>query len=314
MRLIFMGTPAFVVPVLEALNRTQEVEVVAVYTAPDRPAGRGRPLTAPPVKSYALVRGLPVYQPGSLRSARVQGELAALRPDLILIAAYGKLLPAEVLRAPTHGCLNLHPSLLPRYRGPSPVATAILEGATVSGITLMLLDEGMDTGPILAQREYTLSPGDTAEAVTAALFRLGVPLLENLVPWASGRLAASPQEESRATVTRKLERADGEVPWDLPAAALERRRRAFTPWPGLFTRWRGNTLKLLDVVALPGDAASAPPPGRVVPLMGLGAPVGVGTGQGVLGLKTLQMEGRRAVSSREFLLGYPTFVGSCLPS
>ena len=312
MRLVFMGTPAFVVPVLNALTRAQGVEVVGVYTPPDRPSGRGRPERMPPVKSQALAKGLAVYQPATLRSPGVQAELAALRPDVILVAAYGRLLTAEVLRTPPHGCLNLHPSLLPRYRGPSPVASAILEGETVTGVTLMLLDEGMDTGPVIAQREYVLSPTETAETLTIALFQLGATLLENLDPWVSGQLTARPQNEAQATITRKLERADGEARWELPAAVLERRCRAYTPWPGLFTRWQGRVLKLLDVEALPAETGPDAEPGLVVPLSVEQVPVGVGTGLGILGFKAVQLEGRRPVTAGEFLRGYPGFLGSRL--
>ncbi len=312
MRLAFMGTPAFVISVLDALIRADGVEVVGVYTPPDRPSGRGRSPSVPPVKGHALAVGLPVYQPATLRSARAQAQLAALNPDVILVAAYGKLLPPEVLKTPPHGCLNLHPSLLPRHRGPSPVATAILEGDAVTGVTLMLLDEGMDTGPIIAQREHPLSPTDTAETLTAALFQLGVTLLKNLGPWVSGQLAARPQEEAKATTTHKLERAHGEARWELSAMALERHRRAYTPWPGLFTHWEGKVLKLLDVVALPAEAGPSPEPGQVVPLPLKDVAIGVGTGQGVLGLKALQLEGRRPVTGDEFRRGYPRFIGARL--
>ena len=150
MRLVFMGTPSHVIPVLSALTAARDVQVVAVYTPPDRPKGRGRQMEMPPVKSFALECGMPVHQPASLRTEPVQAELAEYRPDVMVIAAYGKLLPPPVLNTPTHGCLNLHPSLLPRYRGPSPVATAILEGEETTGVTLMLLDEGMDTGPTIS--------------------------------------------------------------------------------------------------------------------------------------------------------------------
>ena len=317
MRLVFMGTPAFVVPVLDALVSAPEVQVAGVYTPPDRPVGRGRRDEMSPIKSYSLDNGLALYQPSSLRPAEVQDEFAALAPDVVVVAAYGKLLPAAVLETPRHGCLNLHPSLLPRHRGPSPVATAILEGDEVTGTTLMLLDQGMDTGPIIAQREYPLSGDETAESLTAALFQLGtILLLEKLGAWEGGRLTAEPQEEANSTVTRKLERAGGEASWTLPAEYLERKRRAFTPWPGLFTRWQGKILKLLDVVALPAESAwlSNQPaqPGEVVPLGLADVPVGIATTHGVLGLKILQLEGRRAAAAEEFLKGYPQFLGARL--
>ena len=314
MRLVFMGTPAFVVSVLDALVSAPEVKIAGVYTPPDRPGGRGRRPEMSPVKSYSLENGLALFQPSTLRPAEFQEELAALAPDVIVVAAYGKLLPAPVLEMPRHGCLNLHPSLLPRHRGPSPVATAILEGDAVTGTTLMLLDQGMDTGPIIAQRQYHLNGEETAETLTVALFQLGTTLLlEKLVPWVGGQLTAEPQEHAKATITRKLERADGQASWTLPAAALDRKRRAFAPWPGLFTRWQGKVLKLLDVVALPPDvAAPSNKPGQVVPLGLAHVPVGIVTIQGVLGLKILQLEGRRAVAAGEFLKGYPQFLDARL--
>lgn len=193
------------------------------------------------------------------------------------------------------------------------MVTALADGESVTGVTLMLLDEGMDTGPIIAQREYPISSADTAESLTSALFALGAALLvEKLNPWASGRLAAQPQDSALATVTRKLERADGEANWQLSAQKLERLRRAYTPWPGLFTHWQGRVLKLLDVVALPAGAGVTGEPGLVVALEDAIVPAAVATGEGWLGLKTLQLEGRRSVSAAEFLRGYPSFIGAHL--
>ncbi len=315
MRLVFMGTPDYVIPVLSALTAAPGVEVVGVYTPPDRPRGRGQAMEPTPVKTAALEMGLPVFQPPSLRSAGARQELAALRPDVIVVAAYGKLLPPEVLALPPYGCLNLHPSLLPRYRGPAPVVTAILEGAATTGVTLMQLDEGMDTGPILARQERPLSGDETAATLTADLFSMGAQLLlDNLEGWIAGRLPAQPQDEAQATITRKLERSDGRADWSLSAVELERRRRAFTPWPGLTTHWRGKSLRLLDVAALEGAAWDLPAaaPGQVVALPTGDAPVAIGTAQGILALKRVQLEGRRPTTAAEFLRGYPDFMGSWL--
>ena len=313
MRVVFMGTPSFVVPVLDALNAGQDVSVVGVYTPPDRPRGRGRSTDMLPVKAYALENGLEVYQPASLRSSRAQSELSSLQPEVIVVAAYGKLLPPPVLDIPPHGCLNLHPSLLPKYRGPSPVASAILDGIPATGVTLMLLDEGMDTGSIIAQSECLVSGQETSETLTGALFQQGAQLLmDNLGPWAAGVLTARPQEDAAASITRKLNREDGLADWQLPAAKLERHRRAYTPWPGLFTLWEGKVLKLLDVVPLSAQADYGIEPGSVVAASEEGIPVAVATGSGMLGLKSLQLEGRRPVTGKEFLRGYPQFLGSKL--
>ena len=311
MRLVFMGTPIFVTPVLEALLNARGIEVVGVYTPPDRPRGRGLSPACSPVKEFATGRGLPVLQPTSFRSEKVQRDLAGLRPDAIVVAAYGKLLPQPVLDLAAGGCLNLHPSMLPRYRGASPVATAILDGVETTGVTLMLLDEGMDTGPIISQKELHLSGGETADQLTGALFALGAELLlRDLEQWLSGQLPANPQDHEAATVTRKLERDHGKVNWNLPAVVLERQRRAYTPWPGLFTNWDGKLLKLIDVTTLSASSAPGTAPGVATSLASGGMVLGVGTGDGILGINLVQLEGRRVQPAGEFLRGYPQFVGT----
>ena len=317
MRIVFMGTPEFAVPALEKLCAAADCEVAAVYTPPDRPRGRGRGVESSPVKAAAVRLGLPVLQPNSFRSREAQAELAAYAPDVIAVAAYGRLLPPAVLNLPAHGCLNIHPSLLPRHRGPSPVVSAILDGDSVTGVSLMLLDEGMDTGPVITQREYVLDGTETAGDLTGELFEAGADLLvESLNPWVDGRLEAVQQDESRATVTRKLERSDGRADWQLTALELERRRRAFTPWPGLFTQWQGKSLRLVEVCAgerlAHFEPGMRPAPGEVIALPLEDVPVSIGTAEGILGVNTLQLEGRRAVTSAEFVRGYPDFIGSRL--
>ena len=282
-----------------------EVDVAAAVTPPDRERGRGRRSEPTPVKEAALRLGIPVLQPDSLRSQPAQNQLAKLDPGVIVVAAYGKLLPPQVLELPPHGCLNLHPSLLPRHRGPSPVATAILEGDEATGVSLMLLDEGMDTGPVIAQRPYTLSGEEIAGELTGTLFDMGAKLLEESIgPWTRGELQAQPQDNSQATVSRKLERADGLADWTLPAETLARRCRAYSPWPGLYTQWEGKTLKLLEVTPFPDCQAGIVEPSQVV-AVGLGKGMYVVTGHGMLALERVQLEGRRAVNGEEFLRGYP---------
>lgn len=317
MRVVFMGTPTFAVPVLARLYQRKGMEVVGVYSPPDRPRGRGKELAPTPVKAAALEMGLPVFQPASLRRDSVQAELQELQPDVAVVAAYGKLLPAEVLALPPHGCLNIHPSLLPRYRGPSPVVAAILDGLESTGVTLMLLDEGMDTGPVVAQKEHKLAGTETAASLTEELFQEGANLLlENLEPWVDGQLQAIPQDEAQATITSRLDRSDGVADWSLTAQQLERQQRAFTPWPGLFANWEGKSLKLVEVTALVNSGRSGPAseasPGEVVELSIDGSPLGIGTAEGVLGVRTLQLEGRRPMSAADFLRGYPQFLGSVL--
>ena len=310
LRVVFMGTPAFAVSALRALVERGHV-VAGVYTQPDRRAGRGRKLTASPVKIFAEEHGLPVFQPRSLRQdvAAARSELADLAPDVIIVAAYGLFLPDEVLRLPRLGCLNIHPSLLPRHRGPSPVATAILDGDETSGVTIMLLDEGIDTGPILAQHKTLIADNETAEELTERLFDLGSELLvDTLDQWERGQIVPTPQNNDDASVTRRLQREDGRIDWLQSAEDIARRVRAFTPWPGTFTVWRGKTVKILR--GSPVDGALSGTPGTVVRLDD--STIAVLTGSGAVEVQSLQMEGRRAMSATEFVQGYRDFVGSTL--
>lgn len=307
-RAVFMGTPRFAVPALTALADVG-CDIVGVYTQPDRRSGRGRRHAASPVKQAALERGLPVFQPASIRrDADARAQLTTLEPHLIVVAAYGLFLPPETLRLPPLGALNIHPSLLPRYRGPSPVAAAILADDVATGVTVIQLDEGMDSGPILAQAETPIGAAETADALTARLFDMGAALLADILPkWSAGDIAPAPQDESRATITRLLSREDGAIDWRMTAVQIARQARAYHPWPGSFTHWRGRLLKVLDCSPMPSISDS--PPGRVVALPD---GVGVATGEGVLALRRLQLEGRQAVGASEFVLGYGDFVGSTL--
>ena len=307
-RTMFMGTPQFAVPALTALMDAG-CDVVGVYTQPDRRSGRGRRRAASPVKQAALERRLPVFQPTSLRrDAAARAQLAALEPHLIVVAAYGLFLPPDTLRLPPLGALNIHPSLLPRYRGPSPVAAAILADDAATGVTVIQLDEGMDSGPILAQTETPIGATETADALTARLFEMGAALLTDILPKRrNGDIAPAPQDESKATITRLLSREDGAIDWRMTAAQIARQARAYHPWPGSFTHWRGRLLKVLECRPMP--SASDSPPGSVVAL-----PDGVGaaTGEGILALRRLQLEGRQAVGAAEFVQGYSDFIGSTL--
>ena len=314
MKTLFFGTPGFAVPVLEAILDSGH-EVVGVATQPDRPSGRGRERSASPVKRAALERGLTVLQPSSWRGEEAVGQVAALEPEAFVVAAYGRILPPSLLRVPPLGALNIHPSLLPRYRGPSPVAAAVFEGESTTGVTVMLIDEGMDTGPVLAQVEELMRPEDTAESLTERLFRRGAHLLvATLGPWARGEALPQPQDDARASYTRPLRKEDGEMDFHRSAEQLWRQVRAYTPWPGTNTTWKGRRLKLLEVTPLPESGVVAQP-GEVVSLPATGAPhVGVGTGDGVLGLLRVQIEGRQPMAARDFLSGHAAFVGARLPS
>lgn len=308
LRAVFMGTPSFAVPALDVLASNNGVDLVAAYTPPDRRRGRGRVMEPSPVKARAQELAIPVHQPSTLRNPDAINTLSGLKPDIVVVVAYGRLLPTEALQTPPFGCLNLHPSLLPKHRGPSPVPGAILSGDDTTGITLMLLDEGMDSGPVITQRARDIGPDDDAESLTTELFREGASLLDASLPgWVSGDVKAWPQDDGLATFTSKMERADGLADWTRSAEFLWRQQRAYTPWPGLHTAWRGKEVKLLAVSPLlSGDAE----PGAVV--RADGDRLAVGTGEGLLEIRSLQLEGRRPAEAEDFVRGYPDFVGARL--
>jgi methionyl-tRNA formyltransferase len=306
-----MGTSDFSVPGLERLI-LGEHEVVAVYTQPDKPAGRGRALAFSAAKRVALEHEILVMQPPSFREPGAIESLARLRPDVVVVAAFGMILPAGVLAIPPLGCLNIHPSLLPRHRGPSPIEGAILAGDEWTGVSIIVMDEGVDTGAILSQRKVVIEPQDTAESLTTKLAQASAQLLEDTLPlWYSRSLAPTPQQEEGATYTRLFSKEDGEIDWHLPAVDIWRRVRAFYPWPGCYTRWQGRILKVLDAIPLPGGGE----PGWVKALApNEGAAFGVETGDGILGLVRVQLEGRRVMTAEEFLRGQRGFLGTKLPS
>jgi len=309
LRFVFMGSPQFAVPPLEYLLNSYQV--AAVYTQPDRPAGRGRDLVSPPVKRVAESRGLTVVQPASLKEGGTVEQLEAFNPDVIVVAAFGQILPQPVLALPRLGCLNIHPSLLPRFRGASPVASAILAGDDFSGVSIMVMDEGLDTGPVLARAQVPISAQDTTGSLTDKLSWLGAQLLgEVLAHWTRGELTPQPQDESEATYCGPITKEEGEIDWSLPAVAIWRRVRAFNPWPGGYTRWRGKSLKIIEAVPL--DEESTAKAGQVVAITSK-AGFGVTTGDGVLGVLRVQMEGKKALSAAEFLRGQRDFIGALLP-
>lgn len=311
MRIVFMGTPEFSVPPLEYLIRS-EYQVVGVYTQPDRPTGRGRTLEQSPVKKVALAHGLEVFQPVRLRNPDEVQRLAALKPDLILVAAFGQILPQSVLDIPPFGCLNIHPSLLPKHRGATPIPSAILGGDNETGVTIMLMDAGMDTGHIISQIIVGIESQDTTESLTKRLAQAGLRLLGEVLPlWFDRSLKPQPQNGSKATYTSPIAKGDGIINWHMSAEEISRRLRAFYPWPGCYTWWQGKLLKLLEAVPLHKNKDLLP--GKVVALAsGQPAVVGVDTGDGILGLLRVQLEGKRALTAAEFLLGQRTFVGSTL--
>ncbi|MDP6448965.1 MAG: methionyl-tRNA formyltransferase [Dehalococcoidales bacterium] len=311
MRVLFMGTPEFAVPPLEYLC-LNHYQVIAVYTQPDRPAGRGRSLSPSPVKKAALARGLTVVQPANLKEAAAVAQLAGFRPDIIVVAAFGQILPPSVLEIPRHGCLNLHPSLLPRFRGAAPVAAAILAGDESTGVSIMLMDSGLDTGPVLARKTVTIAPQDTTGSLTDKLLQVAARLLpEVVIGWTRGEIKPQPQNEAGVTYCQVLTKKDGEIYWRRPAMAIGRQVRAYQPWPGSYTRWQGRRLEIREAVPLLGGKPLEA--GRVVALKKEGAAFGVNTGDGILGVLRVQLEGKRAMSATEFVRGQQPFIGAVLP-
>jgi methionyl-tRNA formyltransferase len=300
MRIIFLGSPSYAVHALDALVAAGYT-IVGVVTQPDRPAGRDRRLTPPPVKVAALAHGLPVLQPETLRAPEVVETLRALQPDVGVVAAYGEILRRAVLEIPPLGYLNIHPSLLPLYRGPTPVAGAILAGETVTGVTIMRLDPGMDSGPILAQAMVDLPPHARTGPLTDELFRLGATLLVEVLPrYVRGDIELRPQDHSQATVTKMLKKEDGRIDWTLPAIVIERMTRAYDPWPSAYTFWRGQMLRIMSAAVAPTDASATP--GMVISRSAHGHPL-VQTGSDALELVEVQPASRRPMSGAAWLAG-----------
>jgi methionyl-tRNA formyltransferase len=318
MSIVFIGTPDFAVPSLRRLAADGHV-ITAVITQPDRPAGRGRHLAPPPAKLAAEELGLPVLQPPTLRDAEPLDAIRTLQPEAIVAIAYGQILRQELLDIPPRGVLNVHPSLLPRHRGASPIAGAILAGDDETGVSIMLMDAGMDSGPILAQRRVLIKPLDATGTLTTSLAELGAALLAETLPrWLAGEIEPQPQDDSQATVTRLIRKEDGAIDWTLSAVEIWRRVRAYTPWPGAATALANEPLLIRR--AWPLSGSSGEPPGTVValppsvPPEAHAAAFAVQTGDGLLAVLELQRAGRRALSSGEFARGVPGFIGQHLES
>jgi methionyl-tRNA formyltransferase len=301
MRILYMGSPAFAAAPLAALAAAGHT-IVGVVTQPDRPVKRSSAPVPPPVKVAAEGLGLPVLQPPTLRDPEVVAALAELQPEVGVVAAYGEILRRNVLAIPPLGYLNIHPSLLPLHRGPTPVAGAIMAGDTETGVSVMRLDPGMDSGPLLAQVRVSLPPDARADRLTDELFALGANLLVEVLPlYAAGHITPREQDHSQATVTRLLKKEDGIVDWSLPALVIERMPRAYAPWPGAFTSWQGQGLRLLDT-AVEADWVGSAVPGTLVGQGAGGGPL-VAAGSGALELRTVQPAGKRPMPGAAWLHG-----------
>jgi methionyl-tRNA formyltransferase len=313
-----MGTPDFAVPPLKALSSASQDQnerwtVVAVVTQPDRPRGRGKKLTPSPVKVTAQEAGIPVLQPKSLKTDLAVAKLEALEPDLVIVAAFGQILPKRVLTLPRFGCINVHASLLPRWRGAAPVAAAIRAGDAKTGVTLMLMDEGLDTGPMLARRKIQIRADHTRDSLTAELAELGAGLLVDTLPaWLAGQVEPEPQEDAQATLAHRLKKEEGAIDWRLPALTIARQVRAFYPWPGTFTEGPRGRFKVLSVeVVSRVTTGESLPPGSVYKDQN---DLLVSTGQGALRLVTVQPAGKKEMSGKAMLNGQPELWGAQLQS
>jgi len=311
-KIIFMGTPVFSVPVLETL--AQNFSVVGVVTEQDEPKGRGKKVTPPPIKVKAHELGIPVFQPKSLRKEpegpKIVEELKKLEPDFLIVAAYGKILPKTVLDIPKIAPINVHASLLPKLRGAAPIQFAILEGHEKTGITIMLMDEGMDTGDILSQESITIELTETSQTLSEKLSTLGTKLLiETLNEYLKGSITPQKQDDSQATLTKMIKKEDGKIDWNKTAIEIEQQTRAFHPWPGTFTSWNNKYLKILPLASAVADLTSQAL-GTVFKTAD--GKIAIACGHGYIILNKIQLEGKPATNVNSFVNGHLDFIGSKL--
>lgn len=308
LRIVFAGTPEFSVPPLQRLLDSEH-EVIAVYTQPDRPAGRGRKLTASPVKALAEQTGIPVFQPLSLKSPEAQAELAALNADVMVVVAYGLILPQAVLDMPTYGCYNIHASLLPRWRGAAPIQRAIEQGDAETGVTIMQMDAGLDTGAMLTTLVTPIHPDDTAQSLHDRLSQLGCDaLMTTLDDLLHQRLSPTPQQEDKATYAEKLSKAEAEMDWREPARILARKIHAFNPWPVAFTHFKEAPLRIWRAQVADESLESSYASSQNLPGLVLGFDkqgLHIATGQGILVVEQLQPAGKKAMNAYDFAQSRP---------
>ncbi|MBI2039438.1 MAG: methionyl-tRNA formyltransferase [Candidatus Niyogibacteria bacterium] len=307
-RFIFFGTPKFAVFVLDELER-KNLKPLLVVTAPDKPAGRGLRAAPSPVKKRAESHGIPVFQPPTLKTAEAAERIAKEHADVFVVAAYGKMIPADILELPTHKTLNIHPSLLPRWRGADPIRAAILAGDTETGVSIMQLDEKLDHGPIVAQKSVPIGE-KTYEELEGELARLGGEMIADILPrWLAGKIESREQNHDQATFTKKITKEDGHLDWNEPAEMIERKIRALNPWPGTYAFWkRGEKMLRLRILEARTVSASGKP-GTVIPVNDGFA---VACANGAIRIKTIQLEGKKATPSAEFARGYPDIIGTIL--
>ena len=305
-RIVFFGTPSFAIPTLKSLLAGSD-KVVGVVTQPDREKGRGRKVIFSPVKDLALQHHFIPLQPEKAKEEAFQEAVRDLQPDIMVVVAYGQILPKSILNIPKYGAINVHASLLPKYRGAAPIAWAILNGEKVTGVTTMMMDEGMDTGDLLLQREIPMGDGETCETLQDRLASAGAQLLfETLEKMKVGNIRPIPQDHSKATYAPPLKKEDGHIDWRKGAREIDRQVRAFNPWPGAFTRWGDQLLKIFK-----GEIRGRRPTGKEGAVVWVGSDfVEVETGEDSFLIKEVQLEGRRKMTLRDFLSGHQIPVGT----
>jgi methionyl-tRNA formyltransferase len=311
-RVVFMGTPAFSGEVLEGIIASG-YNVVAAYTRPDKPVGRKQEVVASAVKRLASERHIPVEQPVRFDDETVE-RLRGYEPDLVIVAAYGRILPESVLSMPGFGCLNVHASLLPRWRGASPVQNALLAGDLETGVSIMLMDAGMDTGPVFAQESFEIAADDTTDTLLSRMSAVGIRLLISIIPkWIEKRIEPVGQDDSRATLCELIERDDGRIFWNETAGNILNRYRGLHPWPGIFTFWKRDDgllrLKLTHIAIQKTDPAIKRKFGEVFES---GEKVAIQSGEGIVYVEEIQPEGKVAMPIRDYVNGRPDFIGSIL--
>jgi methionyl-tRNA formyltransferase len=304
LRTVFMGTPEFALQTLQGLIEAG-CNLVGVFTQPDRPKGRGKQVAAPPVKELAQRHGIPVYQPARLRQPEAVAELHALAPDLIVVVAYGQILPKSVLDIPRYGCINVHASLLPRYRGAAPINRAIIDGETQTGITTMFMDVGLDTGDMLVKRSLTIGPDETAGQLHDRLAALGrATMEETLQRLCAGTLQRQPQDDGQSSYAPMMKKEDGCIDWNRSATEIHNQVRGLDPWPGAYTTLNGELLKLAGTSPQAGEGGA---PGSIVSADRKG--VLIACGSGTLLVRELQLAGRKRLAAADFLRGCPLAPG-----
>lgn len=307
-----MGTPLFAKEILDALIKNG-YNIVAVFTRPDAPKGRKQELAKSPVKELAEANKIPVYQPQTLDEKTVEG-IEELKPDIIVAAAYGKILPRKILNIPGFGCLNIHISLLPKFRGPSPIQNALLAGEKETGATIFLMNEGIDTGDILSREKIKISADDTAESLSQKLSRLGAELLLKTLPlWVERKINPQKQDDSQTSLCQLIEREDGHIIWEEESKNIYNKFRAFYPWPGIFSFWENNgTLERIKFIKISLEREDSPTARRAGEIFQAGDKIAVQALKGVIIIEEIQPEGKKPMAAKDFIIGHPNFIGSVL--